>query len=249
MLKERTNNFAATPYTYQMLQKIRFWDQKKLSYLHCAICGGAQIPKREHKELASIMREKFWNAYGMTESTAIVLAINFNESNMKLGSIGKGVGNVKTDVENGTNELVIKSKSVCMGYAEHGGQLAEGDVNHGILYTGDVVSVDEDGCIYIKGRLKRFVKILDRRTSLDDIESYLNNKYTDVDFACIGKDNRIFLFHTKMGNISDKEVYAFLDHNMKIPFRFVSFVPLKSLPRNEAGKTDYRRLAGMISYV
>lgn len=248
-IRERANNFAATPYTYHMLQKIRFWDQEKLNYLHCALCAGAQIPKEEHKELVSIMQEKFWNMYGTTESTAIVLGIHFNENSMKLGSIGKAVGNVKTDVEHGTNELVIKSKSVCMGYAEHGSQLAEGDINHGILHTGDVVCVDEDGCFYITGRLKRFVKILDRRISLDDIESYLNNKYADIDFACIGKDDRIFLFYTEMENMSDKEVSSLLDRSMKIPSRFVSFMHLKSLPRNETGKTDYRRLEGMISYV
>lgn len=246
-VKEKINNFAATPYTYRMLQRIRFWDPEKIAYLHCATSGGAPMPEKEQKELVSVMGKKFWNMYGTTETASTVLVMNFNRESRKWGSVGKPVGKVEAEIEAGTNELIIKGKSVCMGYAEDGGRLAEGDINRGILHTGDIASEDGDGYLYIKGRRNRYVKILDRRTSLDEIERYLNNQYVGAEFTCIGRDDRVFLFYTGVETAPEKEILALLDHKMKIPSRFISFARLEQMPRKETGKTDYRELERRIS--
>lgn len=237
--REKANNFAATPYTYHMLQKIKFWDQEKIEFLHCAMSAGAQMSEEEQQKLATVMKDKFWNMFGMTECTGVVLG---TAGNNRPGSVGKAFGNIEATAECETNELIIKSKSVCMGYASHRRQLANGDENQGILHTGDIISIDDEGYIYLKGRQKRYVKILGKRISLDDIENYLNNKFPNIEFACIGTDNRVFIFHNEKESILNKEILILLDRSMKIPPQFISIIFLKNIPRNTTGKVDYRGL-------
>lgn len=241
-IREKVNNFAATPYTYRILQKIKFWDSEKAAFLNFAISSGAQMEKKEQSSLVSILKNKFWIGYGQTECIGIVIAASFDEHNLKLGTIGRAFDNVKIILENETKEMLIKSKSVCMGYASYRSQLEEGDVNHGLLHTGDVASIDCEGYIYLQGRLKRYVKVLGKRVSLDDIGNYLDNKYENIEFACIGTDDNIVIYHTGPQDGIEEKIRKLLDKNMNIPFKFVSCRYIKELPRNESGKIAYARL-------
>lgn len=240
--KEKVNNFAAIPYTYQMLQRVQFWDSEKTEYLHFAMSGGAQMSDNDQVSLISILKDKFWIGYGQTECTCIISAMNFENHNIKLGSIGRAFDNMEVIVDSETQEMLIKSKSVCMGYATYSRELAAGDMNQGLLHTGDTVYIDEEGCIYLKGRLKRFIKILGKRVSLDDIGNYLANKYPDVDFACIGTDNELSIFYTSLEAGLKEEIKMLLEQSMKVPSKFISCLYIKKLPRNSAGKIAYTKL-------
>lgn len=242
--KEKANNFAGTPYIYRILKKIQFWDSKKVSYLHVAMSAGEQMPKEEQKDLISVLGNKFWISYGQTECAYMVSAMNFDRNNIKLGSVGKALDNVKINIGN-NGELIVESKSVCMGYANAIGQLADGDVNQGIIYTGDKAWVDEDGCIYLRGRLTRYVKVLGKRVSLDDIEEYFRNKFSNGEFACIGADNDIVVFFTGIEENLDREIPILLDRYMRIPRKFVSSMYLDELPRGNTGKIIYTILEGL----
>lgn len=240
--QEKVNNFAATPFTYQILQRLLFWDSEKVEYLNYAISAGAQMPESVQEYLVSEMKKKFWNGYGQTECFGVLIAANFELGSTKFGSIGKPFQNAEVIVDSDSNEMLIISQSVCMGYAHNREQLDEGNVNQGILHTGDVIEIDGEGYIFLRGRLKRYVKILGKRVSLDDLERYLENKYPSVDFACTGTDDRIFVFYTGVKNGLEKEIIMALDHDMNIPSRFISFQYLNKIPRNLSGKIAYAQL-------
>ena len=240
--RERVNNFAATPYTYQVLQKLQFWSPEKLDSLRFAISSGAQMTENEQRALISVMKEKFWIGYGQTECIGILLGTNFSEDNIKVGSVGRPFDNVKVIKDPETGEMLIKSRCVCMGYANAGEDLACGDVNQGLLHTGDVFMQDEEGYIYLKGRLKRYVKVLGKRISLDDLADYLGNKYPCAEFACTGADNHICIYHTKPEKDAEDEIRTLLDRNMNIPSKFVFCYALDRLPREGSGKIAYSKL-------
>lgn len=240
-MKERVNNFAATPYTYHMLQKIQFWNKEKVGFLNFAISSGAQMAENEQIALVSVMNDKFWLGYGQTECIGIVLASNFEKYNIRAGTVGKAFKNAEVMLDPDTGEMLIKSKSVCMGYASCRKDLADRDVNHGILHTGDVARI-ENGYIYLQGRLKRYVKILDKRVSLDDIGNYLENKYSDVEFACTGEDGHICIYHTDTRKDVEDEIKTLLNRCMKIPGRFISCFYLEKIPRSSSGKVAYAGL-------
>lgn len=239
--REKANNFAGTPYIYKLLKKIQFWDLEKIHYLHVAMSAGEQMSQIDQMDLVSILGNKFWISYGQTECAYMISAMNFDKSNIKFGSVGKVLDNVKIKV-NTNGELLVESKSVCMGYANTVEQIADGDENHGIISTGDKAWVDKDGCIYLRGRLTRYIKILGKRTSLDDIEEYLKNKFSGGEFACIGSDNYIVVFFTGEEESLDRKIPIILDRCMRIPQKFVSCMPLKKLPRGDTGKIIYKML-------
>lgn len=244
-MKEKINNFAATPYTYEVLQRVRFWDPEKVKYLHFAMSGGAQLSEQVQIDMIAIMRDKFWIGYGQTECTCIISGASFKSDNLKLGTVGKAFDNMHVLTDSESNELIIKSRSVCMGYANDIAQLADGDRNRGILHTGDVVYMDDEGYIYLRGRLARYVKVLGNRVNLDDVEKYLKNKFKDADFACIGIDNQLSIFYSAAESSLDAEIALVLDRNMKIPHKFVLCRYLESIPRNAAGKIMYANLEEM----
>lgn len=240
--RERINNFMAVPYIYRILQKIQFWDQKKLEWLNYADCVGERLPNSDKLELISLMKGKFWNSYGQTETTGLISSTNYICGDDKLESIGRNHENIKIMVDKETCELIVQGKSVCMGYAYNIEQLAEGDVNQGILHTGDKAYIDQDGYIYLCGRMTRYVKILGKRIGLDDIEKYLEKIFAGIEFACSGKDDHISIFYTDRKYNLTKKVPVLLDRKMKIPQKFVSCTYLEKIPRNKRGKVMYADL-------
>ena len=248
--KEKANHFAGTPYLYQILRKIRFWDTEKLEYLHWAMSAGSQMSDSDQVWMVERMKDKFWITYGQTESTGVITGMNFHEQCIRLGTIGRVMGNTEATISSQTNELILKGETVCMGYANTREELAEGDMNHGILRTGDVAYMDEDKCIYLRGRLTRYVKILGKRVSLDDVEKYLDKKFSEAEFVCTGKDEQLSVYFTErkkdvyVENTDilleiEKEAPKLLDQNMKIPRKFIACKYIKEIPRNLAGKIMY----------
>lgn len=240
--RERINNFAATPYVFRMLQKVSFWDEEKVGYLHRAVAAGEKMPEEEQAQLSMVLGDKMWIAYGQTECAGYISDINIQESCGKKTAVGKTLEHIEARADEKTNELVVKSESVCMGYATHVTELAEGDVHQGILHTGDMVRIDAEGCIYLMGRLTRYVKVLGKRINLDDIENYLGRKFPGTEFACVGEDNRISVFHTCEEGDLNQRIRILLDHNMKIPQKYVVCFYLKEMPRSDTGKILYRKL-------
>ena len=121
--------------------------------------------------------------YGQTEATARISYLSPEYIIKKKGSIGKVIPNGKLWIENQegelidqintVGELIYSGENVSMGYAKSLSDLELGDINKGVLRTGDLAQFDSDGYFYIKGSTNRFVKIFGNRISLDSIENII----------------------------------------------------------------------------
>ncbi|EFO34166.1 acylglycerophosphoethanolamine acyltransferase [Roseibium sp. TrichSKD4] len=112
--------------------------------------------------------------YGVTE-TAPVIAINTPIFN-KPGSVGKLMPGMKAQlepvpgVETG-GRLLVSGPNVMIGYLKTDKPGVLQPLVDGWHDTGDIVEIDEDGFIIIKGRAKRFAKIGGEMVSLAAVES------------------------------------------------------------------------------
>ncbi|QSX30323.1 AMP-binding protein [Shewanella cyperi] len=91
-------------------------------------------------------------AWGMTENSAYSI-INYPFDANKIGTVGKPI--VGCDVRRGEDgELLVKSPGLMSGYYLQPEATAAAFDGDGFFHTGDLCTIDEDGCISITGRVK-----------------------------------------------------------------------------------------------
>lgn len=115
--------------------------------------------------------------YGLTE-TAPLLA-GAVDGMLRLGSTGPILQGVEARIENpneqGVGELVVKSPSQMIGYYKNEEATKAVFTEDGWFKTGDLACFDEDGWLYIKGRLKNMILGPSGENIYpEDIESVLN---------------------------------------------------------------------------
>jgi acyl-[acyl-carrier-protein]-phospholipid O-acyltransferase/long-chain-fatty-acid--[acyl-carrier-protein] ligase len=114
--------------------------------------------------------------------------------------------------------------------------------------TGDIVSIDADGFVWIKGRAKRFAKIAGEQVSLASLEQLVAELWPEETIAVVAapdprKGERLVLLTTKTG-ATRAEVQAWLKikgaSEIMAP---ASVLVLDALPLLGSGKVDYVKLA------
>ncbi|MCB1848089.1 MAG: AMP-binding protein, partial [Halieaceae bacterium] len=93
--------------------------------------------------------------FGQTEAMGLILS---SHEQRRVGSIGKPIGEVEYKITE-EGELAIRADGCTPGYYKQEDKTAE-LIRDGWLHTGDKVRVDEDGFIYITGRVKDYFKTI-----------------------------------------------------------------------------------------
>lgn len=107
--------------------------------------------------------------YGMSECSPVISS-NTPEKH-KAGSIGRPLSNVEIAFENG--EILVKGSSVMKGYYKMPEETAEA-LRDGWLHTGDKGYLDEDGFLFINGRVKNLIILSNgENISPEEIENKL----------------------------------------------------------------------------
>lgn len=249
---EGVTSFTGVPYSYEIMTKMRFL-RMDLPDLQIITQGGGKLSEDLFKSLALYAQEKdkkFIPTYGQTECSARMAYLPAEYAMTKTCSIGIAEPNTALSIidENGietyegeaTGEMVFRGENVTMGYAICAEDLIKGDENNGIMHTGDIARRDADGCYYIIGRMKRFLKIFGLRIALDEIENLVKSSFSDVDIVCGGSDELLRVYITNRSMI--EPVRDFIVEKIHLFHKNIEMIYIDAIPRNEAGKVLLNQL-------
>lgn len=244
MLKEATS-FTGVPYSYEILTKMRF-TRMDLPNLKVITQGGGKLTEAMWNTLAQYAQDKgkqFIATYGQSECTARMAYLPADLATTKVCSIGiaEPGGQLSLVDDNGNEtfegeaqgEMVYRGENVTLGYATCREGLLNGDENHGIMHTGDLARRDADGCYYIIGRLKRFLKIFGLRIGLDEVENLIMSEFK-IDCYCKGNDEKLIILVTDRSVIN--KLPAFIEEKTHLFHQKIEVQLVDAILRNEAGK-------------
>ena len=89
--------------------------------------------------------------YGMTENCAVCTFLKAEDH--RPGSVGKAAAGAKLKIDEETGEVLMKAPFVMNGYYKNEEQTSK-TINDGWLHTGDQGYIDEDGYLFLTGRIK-----------------------------------------------------------------------------------------------
>lgn len=221
-------SFCGVPYTYEILDWLRILSRpwKKLRLLTQA--GGAMSRDMKQKLLEWIYDRRHQGItthlavmYGQTEATARMSTFFLDQHPDKLDSVGRavpgGAFQIKNGDHTGAGDIYYRGANVCLGYvmerADLLGNAAIWRQSAGLLDTGDVGRLDDEGYLYITGRKKRFIKCNGVRISLDELERSIENRWK-VPVVCIAKVSNeqltLFIRTEDFGNLDRVELEGYL---------------------------------------
>jgi long-chain acyl-CoA synthetase len=278
IINSKYNHVLATPVLYEELLQ-EYGDKKiDLSFLIMPITGADKLSEKQYNDINTSLQEhncswKICNGYGMTEVGSAACVSVSNECN-KAASVGIPFPDTTVtafDVTTGkecrigeSGEICIQGPGVMKGYFKNKEKTDEVIHIHEDgkrwMHTGDIGHVDEDGCIFIEGRIKRMIIKYDGFKVFPNVveEKILTCSYIG-NCVCVGIEDKA---HTT-GQLpvvvivpSDKSIdeNVIKDEVRKICKQELSeyaqpteYYFYDKLPLTHAGKVDYRVLEKQIS--
>jgi len=152
--KYRVTHFVFQP--AGMIALIDYMEKNQIQYRrqHAMdiIVGGAVLPEPLKKDVERHFRARVINGYGMNEVGYIAATSNAPQG-LKEGSVGCPL-RIAVRIHEG--EIQVKGPSVFRGYENNPEANADSFVD-GWFRTGDAGYIDEDGYVFITGRIKELI--------------------------------------------------------------------------------------------
>lgn len=202
-------------------------------------------------------------AYGMTEAAHQMACNPMPPKKRKPGSVGPAAGpELAIMAENGEllppgpiGEVVIRGENVMKGY-ENNPQANEKAFTNGWFHTGDQGYLDEDGYLFLTGRLKELINRGGQKVSPREIDEVL------LTHSLVGQAVAFAIPHQRLGEavgaavvlkegaaVSEQELRHFAAEQLvsyKVPQQIVF---LDEIPKGATGKLQRNGLAEKLSHL
>ncbi len=230
-----------------MSQYARVAEPGDLDTLRLAVCGAERLREETRTLVRKASSVELLEGYGVTEAAPVVAA-NPVEDN-RHGTVGKLMPEIEATLEpvegiTGAGLLVIRGPNIMQGYihADAPGKIVP--PVDGWYNTGDVVSMDGDGFVTIRGRRKRFAKIAGEIVSLTVVENcaaalWPDNHHAAVAIADPRRGEQVVLV-SDAAHAKRADLVAWAQHHgvaeISLPRKIIT---LSALPVLGTGKLDY----------
>lgn len=255
--QHQVSSLSGVPYIWQMLRKMRYERFKTDSVRYVTQAGGRldNDSLLYFQQQTQAKHQQFIVMYGQTEATARIAYLPPELLAEKTGSIGRAIPGGKlwlrladgqlTDQPDIEGELIYQGPNVMLGYAESLSDLALGDLCHGQLATGDIGYCDQDGCFYITGRAKRFIKMFGLRISLDTVDEVLARR--GLDATSTGRDDQLVVFISDKSSVEPAALATELSAMFKINVNAIAVHQIAEIPRSSNGKVDGQAIKALMA--
>jgi acyl-[acyl-carrier-protein]-phospholipid O-acyltransferase/long-chain-fatty-acid--[acyl-carrier-protein] ligase len=228
------------------------YDFRSLRYI---IAGAEPVKESTRRVYLEKFGLRILEGYGVTE-TAPALALNTPMFN-KFGAVGRILPGMEArlDKVEGVEEggrLVVRGPNVMVGYLKTDRPGVLEPPPDGWHDTGDIVTIDAQGFVTIKGRAKRFAKVGGEMISLAAVEALAGDLWPQHPCAVVAvpdarKGERLILAtHKKDATRAEFMTFAKQQHaaDLMIPSEVMLF---DNLPMLGSGKVDLVSLAKLVA--
>ena len=254
--KYRITCFWIVPSMYYALLQLKEFETLDLSSLRWVVSFGASSSpdalRRFHRYCP---QAHFFNGWGLTETNAPTTVIP--KDSKKIESIGRPAPWIEVKVFDDNDkelpcaevgEIVVRGWVVTDGYYKDPQGTAQA-MRSGWFHTGDLGRFDEEGDLYIVGRIKEMIKVGGEIVFEPEIETAIHKHPDIIEAAVIGVPDSLrgevpkALVVLKEGSaLSQEDLRYFCRQHLahfKIPHHFEFRT---SLPKTRAGKIDKEKL-------
>jgi acyl-CoA synthetase (AMP-forming)/AMP-acid ligase II len=224
--------------------------------------GSAPLPPANLRAFETRFGIPVIETYGLSEAASQVVANPVPPGIHKPGSAGLPVGvelricypltsgeepELRDVAPGETGEICVAGPGVIHAYQDNKGQES---FQNGWFRTGDLGCLDEDGYLFIKGRLREVINRGGENIAPREIEEVLQSYPAVREVAVVGRPDPVYgeqpvaylTVRENWGRKSPGELHLYASRNLssqKVP---VDFVILDALPRNATGKIERRLL-------
>ncbi len=252
--EEKCTMVAATPIF--LTGYLRESEPEDFDSMWLIVVGADKTPDWLRKGYREKHNVELVEGYGTTETSPVISVNRIN--NNRPGSIGELLPGVKvkiTDINTGETldpgkegKILVKGDLVMKGYLDP--EKTKEAIKDGWYYTGDIGVLDEDGFLWHKGRLKRFVKIGGEMVSLVRTESVLETLLPDgIDCCVVDVPDEVkgaSLVAAVTGEVDSVEIIQKLKGKLTPIAIPKKFVVLDELPKMGTGKADFRTITEVV---
>jgi o-succinylbenzoate---CoA ligase len=212
-----------------MLHRLREAGLSEAPALRAALLGGGPVP-RDLLEWSAARGLPVLQTYGMTETSSQIATLGAAEALTKSGSAGRPLPGVELRIAE-RGEILVRGPMVAPGAI----------ADDGWLHSGDRGRLDDDGFLYVEGRIGDTIVTGGENVMAAEVEEVLREHPAVADAAVVGRPDRewgevVTAFVVLNCEVDDGELVAHCRERLASYKAPRAIHRLDELPRNAAGK-------------
>ena len=249
--------FVAIPSMYNALRLLKDAAPDSFSSLRFTVSGGEPLPEAVFEGFKEKFGVEINEGYGLTETAPVTNWCRPREQQRKC--VGKALPGIEQRIvgpdgkvlgPNEDGEVRMRGPNIMKGYLNLPEETAAAFDEHGFFKSGDMGRLDEQGRLFITGRLKEMLIIAGENVFPREIEEVLNRHESVKDAAVIGMADgmrgevALAFVELKEGAVFDEGALKSWCREHIAGFKVPREIRLVSeLPRNPTGRIMRRKLS------
>lgn len=258
--KYQINAFDLSPSAANVLMKLA---KKQLveysSHIKFIEIGSAVLEEGLKEELCEVFQKsRLYNFYGSTEAGRSCI-LDFNQEKGRPGCIGKPTKNAmfiitdqdRNEIQSNKNNPGLLAISGTMNMKEYlkAPELTKKTMQQGYIYTNDLGYIDEEGFVYVLGRMDDVINYNGIKIAPEEIEGFVHRYSGVTDCACVpvkdpmcGQVPKVYVSVEDESNFDTTELLKFLSEHLEANKLPKKVEIIDKIPRTSNGKILRREL-------